>query len=143
MFLPKETGATWQQLAAASCSQQQPATDRLSKKMKINDFFKNEKAPKNVFTERNGNNNNHHKSAGRRFLTEKLRLCSRNTVKRNRKHNRHAQGSSTIIYIKKQQHSTTTTTTKQLESAHFGDFGRRGGAHFVGWQRTFRHRLRR
>ena len=74
-------------------------------------FFKNEKAPKNVFIDINGNNNNQPESAADRFVTEKLRLCSRNTVKRNRKHKRHAQGSSTIIYIKKQQHSTTTTTT--------------------------------
>ena len=99
MFLPKETEATWQQSAAASSSQQRPATDRLSKKMKINDFFKNEKAPKNVFTERNGNNNNHPESAARRFLTEKLRLCSRNIVKRNRKQPGQCPPRSTIIYI--------------------------------------------
>ena len=85
--------------------------------MKINDFFKNEKARKNVFTERNGNNNNHPESAGRRFLTEKLRLCSRNTVKHNRKQAGQCPPSSTIIFIKKQQHSTTTTARAAATSA--------------------------
>ena len=83
-------------------------------------FSKMKKHQKNVFTERNRNNNNRPDSAGRRFLMEKLRLCSRNIVKRNRKQAGQCPPSSTIIFIKKQQHSTTTTKTIAMATAYEG-----------------------